>query len=142
VTSPEIYQRALLELARSKAGVGQLSKADGRATLDNPLCGDEVTFEVLLRGDRIAELGRKVRGCVLCEASAALIGRAALGASASELSQAREQALAVLRAEPASPSGGFADLKLFSPVHEVPSRYRCVLLPFDALEEALAKAGR
>jgi nitrogen fixation protein NifU and related proteins len=142
VTSPEIYQEALLALARSGEGKGELAAPAGRATLDNPLCGDQVTFEVELRGNRITALARRVRGCVLCEASAALLARAALGASRAEVKEARSSALAVLSGEATRPAAAFADLALFTPVREVPSRHRCVLLPFDALGEALVKAGR
>ena len=142
MTSPDIYQEALLRLARSASGVGRLEAPSGRATLDNPLCGDEVTFEVEVRGERIFALARRVRGCVLCEASAALLGHAALGASAGEVERARATALALLRGEAAAPGGALAELELFTPVREVPSRHRCVLLPFDALKEALARSGR
>ena len=142
MSSPDLYQEGLLRLARSENRAPRLARPDGRATLDNPLCGDQVTFEVEVREGRIAALARRVRGCVLCEASAALLGRAALGASAGELAEARARALAMLRGEAAAPEGAFQDLALFTPAREVPSRHRCVLLPFEALEEAVGQAGR
>ena len=37
------------------------------------------------------------------------------------------------------PAGPWAELAAFVPVRDVPSRHACVLLPFDALADALAR---
>jgi nitrogen fixation protein NifU and related proteins len=80
-----------------------------------------------------------VRGCLLCQASAALLRRAAPGASFAEVAQARAAAAAVLTGA-APPDGAWADLAAFTPVRAVRSRHTCVLLPFDALQAALVGA--
>jgi NifU-like protein involved in Fe-S cluster formation len=45
----------------------------------------------------------------------------------------------MLRDGARAPGGAFAELELFSPVREVRSRHACVLLPFEALREALGR---
>jgi NifU-like protein involved in Fe-S cluster formation len=143
VTTEDLYQDELVRLARAATGAGGLDRADGAATLDNPLCGDRVTFEVRLEGGRIAAVAHRVRGCLLCEASASLLGEAAPGATAPGVDAARAAVTAML-AEGAPPpeDARWRRLALFEPVREVRSRHRCVILPFEALGEALARARR
>ena len=142
MTSEDLYDAEVLRMAREATGAGRLDAPHGAATVDNPLCGDRVTFEVRLDGGRIAALAHRARGCLLCEAAASLLGAAAAGASAAEVAEARAAAAAILTADAAAPAGPWARLEAFRPVRAVRSRHGCVLLPFDALGEALANAGR
>jgi nitrogen fixation protein NifU and related proteins len=139
VNPDDLYHRRLLELARAGAGQDRLDAPDGSATLDNPLCGDVVTVEVRVEGALVTQLAHRVRGCVLCQAAAALLARAP-PAPASALAAARRLAAEVLGGAAAPAEGPWAALDAFAPVRGVPSRHRCVLLPFDALLAALAPA--
>jgi nitrogen fixation NifU-like protein len=140
VSAEDVYHEALVRLARAATGEGRLERADGAATVDNPLCGDEVTVEVALRDGRVAALAHRVRGCLLCRAAAAVLGSAAPGASLAELARAGDELAALLRDGAPAPAGAFAALAAFTPVRAVPSRHRCALLPFEALRAALARA--
>jgi len=140
VTEEALYHEALVRLGRAAHGAGRLAVADAAATADNPLCGDRATFQIRLREGRIDAVAHQVRGCILCLASASLIGRAAPGATPGEVAEARTRAAALLREGAPAPGGAWADLTFFAPVHEVPSRHACVLLPFDAIAEALERA--
>jgi nitrogen fixation NifU-like protein len=144
VTEEALYHEALVRLGRAAHGAGRLPLADGEATADNPLCGDRATFQLRLRGGRIEAVAHQVRGCILCLASASLIGRAAQGATPGEVAEARTRVAALLQEGMPIPAGAWADLAFFAPVSAVPSRHACVLLPFDAIAEALqrAQAGR
>jgi NifU-like protein involved in Fe-S cluster formation len=137
-----LYQEALLRLARAGVGAGRLEAPDGRAERDNPLCGDEVAFDVRLGGDRIAALAHRVRGCVLCQAAASVLGSAGIGRTAAELATAQAAVVAMLEAGGAVPGEPWTAMAAFQPVRAVPSRHRCVLLPFEALAEAVASATR
>lgn len=141
MSGEDLYQQRLVRLARSAAGAGRLEAPDATATLDNPLCGDRVTVDLSVRQGAIVALAHRVRGCVLCEASAALIAQHAVSARPAEIAAARAIAAELLHSGAAPPAGRWADLELFRPVHDVPSRHRCVLLPFDAVGAALSQAG-
>lgn len=140
MTADALYQEAIVRLAREASGAGRLEAPDGSATLDNPLCGDRVTVEVRLRGGRIDALAHQVRGCLLCEAAASLLGRAAMGGTDRDAREARRSLSELLRSGARPPAGAWEDLAAFAPVGSVPSRHGCVLLPFDALGEAVARA--
>jgi NifU-like protein involved in Fe-S cluster formation len=141
VSADDLYNEALVRLAQEGAGAGRLEAPSGTASLDSPLCGDRVTVEVRLAGGRIEALAHRVRGCVLCQASASLLGRAAPGLGAAELEGVRQALEALLRdGQAPQPGGPLGGLAVFAPVRAVPSRHACVLLPFDALRAAMAGA--
>lgn len=136
----KLYQQAIVAKARDAAGVGTLADADGSATVNNPVCGDRVTMEVRLSDGRVAAVAHKVRGCLLCEAAASVIGANAPGATRAEIEAARKAVTALIEDGAEIPAGAWADLAIFAPVIEHKSRHHCVLLPFDALSRALEDA--
>lgn len=142
MTDDDLYQQALLRLAREAAGAGRLAAPGVEATVDNPLCGDRVTVEVRVEGGRVAALAHRVRGCLLCEAAASLLGRGAAGLGEAEVEALRRSVAALLRDGTPPPGAPLAGLEVFAPVRAVPSRQGCVLLPFEALQAALRAAIR
>ncbi len=131
--SEAIYNEAIKAAARDRSHAGRLPAADASVTCDNPLCGDRVTLDVALEAGRVAAMAHKTRGCLLTEAAAALLARHAVGRPEAELAPLVEQVRRFL-------DGGTApwpELDLFAPARQVRSRHECVLLPFEALHQAL-----
>ncbi len=139
MTAEALYHEALLEHARAAAEPARLERPDASATRDNPLCGDEVTVDVRLRDGRIVAIGHRVRGCVLCRASVAMLAAAAPGRTRAEIAAARAALTAMLVGGAPAPGPPWDALEAFLPVRAVASRHDCVLLPFEALERALAR---
>lgn len=136
--SADVYQDEMVRLAKAAHGAGALDRPDVAVTVDNPLCGDRVTVELKLRAGTIDALAVRVRGCLLCEAAGSLIAQVMAGTAAPAATEGRAAATALLAGESAAPRGPWVDLAVFTPVASVPSRHRCVLLPFEALCEAIA----
>lgn len=137
--SDDLYQQAILDRAKAPARAGRLDTPDATATIDNPLCGDRVTVDVKLAGGRVVDIAQHVRGCALCQASASLMAEAALGLDSAAARAGRDAARRLLTGGPATaPWGG---LDIFTPVRRHKSRFDCVLLPFEALAQALDRAG-
>ncbi len=139
MTEDALYQARILALARVATGAGLLADPDARVTVDNPLCGDRITLDLAIDGTEVTAIGHKVRGCALCEAAAALIAANAVGATPAHLQTVADAADALLRSGGAAPPD-WPDLEAFRPVATAKSRHRCVLLPFEALIEALSSA--
>lgn len=137
----DLYQKAILGKAREANGAGTLEDADARVTVDNPVCGDRVTLELRMEDGHIGAVAHKVRGCLLCEAAASVIGANAPGANVAEIAAARNAVTALLKEGAEIQPDGWSDLVIFSPVTEHKSRHYCVLLPFEALDKALAETG-
>ena len=107
--------------------------------MDNPLCGDRVTLDLSIKDGRIAEIAHHVRGCLLCEASAATIAEHGRGADRATL-EAMSTAARTLDGRGRRLDPHWQCLEIFRPVHGAKSRRECVLLPFEALKRA-ASAG-
>jgi len=135
--SDDFYDREIVRLARAATGHGRLDGADAAATVDNPLCGDHVTVEIALDDGHISALAHQVRGCVLCEASTAIVGEAGPGETKGGARAAAEALNEMLKSGGDAPAGRWAGLVAFRPVAGHRSRHRCVLLPLEALVEAL-----
>jgi len=136
-----LYQKAILGKAREANGAGTLDEPDSRVTVNNPICGDRVTLEIRMTDDRLAAVAHKVRGCLLCEASASLIGARAPGATRAELAAARQAITALVKDGVEIPADGWRELAIFQPVTAHKSRHHCVLLPFEAMNRALDEVG-
>ena len=80
-------------------------------------------------------MGHVVRGCLLCEAAAALIAEHVSECAIEDLLRAGAGVDAALKDGTPFP---WPDLEMFVPVREATSRHRCVGLPFEALAAALA----
>jgi len=122
-----IYTERLLDHYRRPRNWGRLEAPDaagggGRvlsAREYNPLCGDEVTIEALLEGDRLVEVRFHGRGCALCLGAASILTEAARGRSLEELASfGQDEYLAELGVEVR------------------PGRRKCALLPWVALRRA------
>ena len=136
----DVYAAAVRDLAGAAHGAGALDSPHVTVMVDNPMCGDRVTLDLTISDDRVAALAHRVRGCMLCEASASAIGLRASGSAPSDLrTLARAMEMMIRRNGPAPTV--WPELEAFSPVQAMKSRHTCVLLPFMALVEALDKAG-
>lgn len=131
--SDQLYHAALLALAKEVPGKGRLDPADASLRLDNPLCGDRVRLDLRMSGPRVADLAHEVRGCVLCQAAAGVVGRRAVGLDRAGAAALLAEVDRMLAGD--GPAAG--DLAAFAPVVRHPSRHDCVRLPFQALLKGL-----
>jgi len=132
----QLYQDRIVALAKAKTGAGKLSAPTRSARRDNPLCGDRVTIDVRLDGDgRIAEIAQQVRGCLLCQASASALASVAVGRDKAGVEAVRHDAEKAIGRADGQPDEPFA---AFAPVKAHKARHECVLLPIEALQDALS----
>lgn len=139
----ELYQKNILRHAAEACRSGHLTTPHAQATVQSPLCGDRITIELHTRGDQITDLGYTTRSCVLCQASASILGEVAIGRTIPEIAAARAALAHMLTspdAAPAWPAKGWEALNVFTPVAEHRNRHTCVTLPFDALARAFETA--
>jgi NifU-like protein involved in Fe-S cluster formation len=137
-----LYNRDILRLATSIPHLARLEAAQASATRRSPVCGSEVTVDVIIGADgRIKAIGQEVRACALGQAAAALMGAHALGRTAEEIADARD-ALAGFLAGEADDPGAWPGLAVFRDARPFTARHASILLAFEAAAEAAARAGR
>lgn len=138
----DLYPDRLVAHAKAARGKGRLDNPDATHTADNPLCGDRVTAEVRLSDGRIAALALHVRGCLLCEAAASVIGARAPGSTPDVMAAVSRDLAAYLKGKASAPPASWPELADFATVRAHRSRHSCVTLPFEAAERAIAKAAK
>ena len=141
----ELYRETLLDYARSTSRKGTLDPADIHAHGINPVCGDELEITARREGDRIARVRYTGHGCVISQASAAMMAEALEGAEiarAGELVRAFKEMMlgdggaAALPAE-LEPLGALQGVRKF------PLRVKCATLGWNTIAQGLeAPASR
>jgi NifU-like protein involved in Fe-S cluster formation len=137
-----LYSRDILRLAASIPHHRRLESPQASVEKRSAVCGSRVTVDVLMdREGRVAALGQEVKACALGQASASVMGAAAVGRSPAELQQAREALAAYLGGSREDP-GDWPGLEVFREARGYTARHAAILLPFEAVAEAAAEAAR
>ena len=136
--SEELYEDAIVALARAAHGAGKPAGEGNSATIDNPLCGDRVTIEIKRADGRTTALGHTVKGCLLCKAAASMLGIHAEGLTAAEVTTNIAALDGLLQHGATPPAGAWPELVQFAPVARHKSRFDCVRLPLQAAAKALS----
>ena len=136
-----LYNRNILRLAASIPHLGRLEEPHARVERQSPVCGSRVAVEVRLdAAGRVSALGQEVKACALGQASAALMGSHAIGRTAAELAEVRDQ-LAGFLAGRSGDLGDWPGLAALAPARDYPARHASVLLAFEAAAAAAEAAS-
>ena len=135
----DIYNRRILELAADIPHLGRLPNPDASATAHSKLCGSTVTVDLVMRDGRVTDFAHDVKACALGQASASIMARNVIGASADELRALRAEVRAMLKDNGAPPQGKWADVAVLEPVRDFKARHASTLLTFDAVADAIAQ---
>ncbi|UYQ73845.1 iron-sulfur cluster assembly scaffold protein [Pelagibacterium flavum] len=137
----DLYSNRILEIAGAARQMPRLENPDATARKVSRVCGSVVEVDLKLDDGRVAAYGATVNACALGQTSAAIVAERIVGSTPRELRAVRDQMTAMLRADGVPPNGKWDDLKYLEPVRAFPARHASTLLVFDAVVEALDKAG-
>jgi SUF system NifU family Fe-S assembly protein len=135
----DIYNSRILEFAGNIPRIGTLPDADAEANAHSKLCGSRVKVYLKLDGDTVSDFAHEVKACALGQASSSVMARHVIGATVSEIRQAREDMLAMLKADGEGPGGRFEDMRLLQPVKDYTARHASIMLTFDAVVDAIGQ---
>lgn len=128
-----LYRKELLRLAADAHGAGRLAHPDATGTAHNPICGDRVSFDLVLDDGRIAEVSQETKACVLVQASASILGQSLKGETRAGVEALRRRVGAMLESGGPVPERPFGAYGAFEAAAAYSSRHRCVLLPIEAV---------
>ncbi len=135
----DIYNSRILEFAGNIPRIGTLPDADAEANAHSKLCGSRVKVYLKLDGDTVSDFAHEVNACALGQASSSVMARHVIGATVSEIRQAREDMLAMLKADGEGPGGRFEDMRFLKPVKDYKARHASTMLTFDAVVDAIGQ---
>ncbi len=117
-----IYMEHLLDHYKNPRNKKRLRKKSVAVRDSNPVCGDEISMELLVRGSRVEDIGFSGHGCAISQAAASMLTEHAKGKKVSELvGMSRDDHISLL----GIPISG--------------ARAKCAMLPLKALKLALVK---
>lgn len=137
--SDPLYAKDLLRLAANAAGAGKLTPFHAEGLAYNPACGDRVSVTLRLDNEgHVTAMAHETSACVLAQASASILGAHLADQDASAVRTLRRQVAAMLY-EGDPPPPPFGDYAALTGAASYRSRHVCVLLPIDAVLDALRK---
>jgi nitrogen fixation NifU-like protein len=141
-----VYQELILDhfrRPRNRGALEEIAAAGATATVRNPLCGDALTMAVALDAGRVRAVRFAGEGCSIALATASMLTELAPGKDADALAALGARFAAMLAAPPdATADPALGALRALQGVARVPARHQCALLPWRALEQALATVAR
>lgn len=117
-----IYREIILDHYRKPHNFGRLKSPSHSGTLTNPLCGDEITIDVLVHQGKIKDIKFFGKGCAISQASASMLTDFAKGKKILSLRKIDKSVI----------------LKKLG-IELSPNRLKCALLPLEALQRILIR---
>lgn len=135
----DLYREVLIDYSRSPVRKGTVEPADLRAHGINPVCGDEIELTAALHNGKLAQVRFTGHGCVISQASAAMMAEALEG---SDLTKARSllASFKKMMLEGAPVESLPPELETVSALEGVrrfPLRVKCATLGWNAMLQGL-----
>jgi NifU-like protein involved in Fe-S cluster formation len=137
----KLYSGRILALAADIPHAERLEAPAVSVKKRSPLCGSTVTVDLDLRDGRISAFGQDVKACALGQASAAILGRHALGRTREEIETARDQLKAMLMSAGPVPDAPFGDYEVLLPARDYKNRHASIMLALEATLAAFDEAS-
>jgi nitrogen fixation protein NifU and related proteins len=122
--SMDYYREYILDHYRNPRNYGKLDQADVHSEDSNPLCGDQLSMDLTLDGDRVSAVRFQGRGCAISQASASMLSEMIEGKTVQEVIALGKDAV-------------LEELGIAIS----PARTRCAFLSLRVLHRGLAIAG-
>ncbi len=134
----DLYSEKILDAAAAIPPARRLSAPQASATKISRVCGSEVSVDVVLKNGVVADFGLEAKACALGQASASIVARHIVGASAEELYRLRDQMRAMLKDSGPPPDGArWRELQALIAIRDYPQRHASTLLVFQAVADCL-----
>jgi len=137
----ELYREIIIDHYRHPRHRGSLNAPSASHEGLNPLCGDEVTIEVLVKDGQIDDIAYNGSGCSISQSSASMLTEAVLAKPVREARELSDSFTAMMRGESDVDAEALGDLEALSGVRKFPVRVKCATLAWHTLNEALEQLG-
>jgi nitrogen fixation NifU-like protein len=133
-----LYRGVIMDHYRRPRNRGNLAGMGKVAEGKNPLCGDSVRFEMIVRDGTVEKIVFDGHGCAISISSASMLTELLQGKTVEEAKALIAQAADFLKGErDGVDEEELGDVAALEGVAKFPVRIKCALLPFVAVRGAL-----
>ncbi len=137
-----LYSGQILALAADIPHAELLESPMANVRKRAPLCGSNVAVSLDYDGEKITRFGQDVKACALGQASASILGAQAIGLSEAQVLRARDQLLALLKADGPTPDAPFERYEVLRPARGFKNRHASIMLALEATLAAISEAKK
>ena len=136
----DLYQEVILDHNKRPRNFGVLDDAS-QASGHNPMCGDRVSVYVRMEAGRVAEARFVGNGCAISKASPSMKTEAVTGRTPEEVHEMFSSFHEMVTGRTGPDDEKVGKLVVLSGVKEFPSRVKCAMLAWHALQAAIDGAS-
>jgi nitrogen fixation NifU-like protein len=137
-----LYQEVILDHYKNPQHKKLSSTYDAQVHHINPSCGDEITLNVTLSGQTVADVSWDGVGCSISQASVSILSDLVLGKTLAQAQEISDSFMALMQSK-GTQSGDenlLEDAVALAGVSQYPARIKCALLGWMAFKDASAQA--
>jgi nitrogen fixation NifU-like protein len=138
-----LYPEIIADHVRHPRRRGELIGATAASRQLNPTCGDEVTLQLVLAGDRVTDAAWTGHGCMVSQASASILAEQLPGLRVAEVEERIASFRASMRSRGELPvdEALLGDAVALGGASRYLARVKCALLAWVAAEHAIRSAA-
>ena len=140
----DVYNELIMEHSMNSYNKKKLENADFCEIGHNPNCGDEITLQLKIDGDKIQDMAFSGHGCAISQASTSIMIDTLKGKTIEEAKEIIKTFIEMIKRETKSEEEleKLEDAIAFRNVANMPARVKCALLAWHTIENILNKEGK
>ena len=137
----DVYNDLIMEHSMNSYNKKKLEGADYSEIGHNPNCGDEITLELKLDGNKIEDMAFTGHGCAISQASTSIMIDTLRGQTIEEAKEIIKIFIEMIKRETTDEEQlkKLEDAIAFKNVSNMPARVKCALLAWHTIEDMLNK---
>ena len=137
----DVYNELIMEHSMNSYNKKKLENADYCEVGHNPNCGDEITLQLKLNGNKIEDMAFSGHGCAISQASTSIMIDTLKGKTVEEAKEIIKIFIEMIKRETTDEEElkKLEDAIAFRNVSNVPARVKCALLAWHTIEDMLNK---
>ena len=126
----------VLKIAADTRNNKEIKNFTHKSNYKNPLCGDEMEISLVVKNQKISDIGYQCKSCIYCQASASLLSKLSINKSVEKIKEINSFVGKFFKDTNLKFSKEWKQFeKIFNKKNI--SRKECILLPFKTLTKAL-----
>lgn len=136
-----VYNELIMEHSMNSYNKKKLENADYCEVGHNPNCGDEITLQLKLNGNKIEDMAFSGHGCAISQASTSIMIDTLKGKTVEEAKEIIKIFIEMIKRETTDEEElkKLEDAIAFKNVSNMPARVKCALLAWHTIEDMLNK---